>query len=182
MKKIIFITGFHCTGKSTIGSGLSQLLKIAHYSSSQLIYKGLSGYADVDKPLHLNFGFNQTVLLNELSRLTTEESIILDGHTCLIDEHRNLYKISLSFFKSLPISIIIAIKAKPEEISKRLYNRDNISMSSNIIKVYQETEVNYARLIAKKINAFYVTFNFNEDFINIAAVIRKKLKIASNDK
>lgn len=167
-KKIIFVSGIHGVGKTTLCKKISKNLSLKHYSASQLI----SNLKYIDKKVS-NVSENQNDLLESINRnFNNEEYYILDGHFCLLDSCGIIVRVPFETFKSLGLKAIIVLVDEEQEILNRLSHRDGKSYNIAFIKKFQENEIYYAKEIAYNIGVPLKIINVNygidemQSFIN----------------
>ncbi|EGZ6889714.1 ATP-binding protein [Vibrio cholerae] len=142
MKKLVFVSGIHGSGKGTLCRSLSKISGIKSYSASDLI-KNNSDYIEdskfVDKAEK-----NQSALLLGISSLK-DKKILLDGHFCLLNSNMEIVAIDYAVFDLMNISLVIFVECDPEEIRYRLIKRDNVIFSSDLLRDFQNMELKRAR-------------------------------------
>lgn len=148
---IIFVSGVHGVGKGTLCETISENFNYPAYSSSNLIKSIKQRKVDDNKRV-VDPNENQNYLITALEKLKPESKyIILDGHFCLHSESGAI-DISFKVFNKINLKSIILLTDKPSEIYKRLYSRDNSSLSLDIINTLQERERERSRLLAKSLS------------------------------
>lgn len=170
-QRIIFVGGIHGVGKTTLCKKLSTILKIRHYSAGELIE--LENKSNFSKQVS-DINKNQNILLNALTNLVTDDSIILDGHFSLINSKSVIEKIDKSVFMEIGISLVITLHGNEIDIYNRLINRDGKSLSIEKIIEFQNIELKYAEEIAKLINVNYKNFHVGSDIRLISSFINSK--------
>lgn len=165
---MIFVGGIHGVGKTYFCSELSRKLNIPHYSSSHLIAEQKKQKFSSVK-LESQINKNQDYLFNALKQLDNINFFILNGHFCLLNSKGNITKISKGTFIKLSPKRIIVLIDKPENISKKLFERDNKIYDPNLLKDFQNEELNHAKNIA---NILEIDF----DVIEMYGDIENQLK------
>lgn len=150
--KIVLVCGIHGSGKST-------LLRTMHgytiLAASEVIRNNNNGKCDNKKEV-ASIDNNQDVLLKSLSNFTTSnELILLDGHTCLLDENRNIQKIPFSFFQQMQLLGVVFVDCESYVIKERLVNR-NIYWDLNFINEFKRLEYEYAIQISETLRIKFV--------------------------
>lgn len=120
MSKIVFVSGVHGVGKSTLCGKLSETFGWTHYSCSDLI-KQNSDYIESSK-LVSSADKNQQALLRGLSQLT-EEVVLLDGHFCLLDKREQVIELKFDVFDAISPSAILFVTCEEATIHQRLKKR-----------------------------------------------------------
>lgn len=169
MPEVIFISGIHGTGKSTLGQNISDKLGIPFASASETIKKVIVN-KNWDKQKRVsNSNANQDALIQGIdlhySRFST---LILDGHFTLIDKEGNISFIHESVFSKLNISMIIVCKLEVQLIYERLLQRDQVTYSKKFLETFQEAELFQAEKIANSLDIpllYFDTGNDTEDDI-----------------
>ncbi|MER2495767.1 ATP-binding protein [Vibrio neptunius] len=138
MPKIIFVSGVHGVGKSTLCGKLSEKFGWAHYSCSDLI-KENSDYVESSK-LVSTADKNQEALLRGIGRLT-EEIVLLDGHFCLVDKDEQVIELPFEVFDAISPSAILLATCDEETIHQRLELRGGHVLALEKIVELQQHEV-----------------------------------------
>lgn len=138
MRKIMFVSGVHGVGKSTLCRKLSEKFGWAHYSCSDLI-KQNSDYVESSK-LVSEADKNQQALLIGLNKLT-EEVVLLDGHFCLLDKEEKVIELPFEIFDEISPYAILLVTCEEETIRQRLELRGGHVLSHSIIAELQGHEV-----------------------------------------
>lgn len=150
---MIFLSGVHAVGKGYFCDLVSKELGIDSYTASTLITKASNSKFGSDKLVD-NIGDNQQYLLGAVDELRDSGSeFILDGHFCLTNKSGKPERIAIDTFKSLKPEAIILLTEKPEIISERRKQRDNVIQPPQEIEKFQEMEKQYAEEVAELLNA-----------------------------
>ncbi|WP_338946726.1 AAA family ATPase [Fusobacterium canifelinum] len=142
--KIIFIAGIHGVGKTTFCKKY-ELKNV--YTASELI----KNYKIIDGKLTKNIFENQDILIEAISQIK-EEKIYLDGHLCLLDFSGKIKELPLELYKKLNILEIILLISTPFKIQERLNKRDKTIYNVELLKKFQEKEIERAKYIAQELN------------------------------
>ncbi|MFL7010930.1 ATP-binding protein [Enterovibrio norvegicus] len=143
MPKVIFVSGIHGVGKSTLCKELSSRLGFNHYSCSQII-KDNSDYIETSK-LVSGINKNQASLLRGIS-LIEDEVVLLDGHFCLLEKDFSVRKLSFDIFDNISPFVILNVTCDELEIHSRLKKRDIEVLKLSTIKNLQDNETTQANL------------------------------------
>lgn len=142
MNKLIFITGVHGTGKSTLAKKLSEKFNIHFFTASEIITKASNDmYHKLDYKCVPSIEKNQSILLTELVRMRALYDIfILDGHFVLLDHDSIPTPIAVKFISKIAPSLVILITDDPSKIAKRIFNRDGQIYDTLLITKMQNLE------------------------------------------
>lgn len=151
---MIFISGIHAVGKGYFCGLVKKQLGIEAYSASDLIAKARNSGFSSDK-LVANIEENQQYLLAAVKELRENgTNFILDGHFCLINKDTGEpERISLETFTTLKPEAIVLLTEKPEVIVERRKTRDRIDETPEYVDNFQNMEEQYAKDVAKLLNA-----------------------------
>jgi adenylate kinase len=164
--QIIFISGVHGVGKSYLCSRINELFRLPVFSASTLIKDLKKTEIDVDKRA-IDAENNQNYLICALNKLRPQsKTILLDGHFCLYGCD-GIIDIGISTFESMPLKSIITLHDVPEEIYRRMHERDGKSLDVDIIHSLQERELELARLTADQLNIELHIISANESLNNL---------------
>ncbi|ASF99816.1 hypothetical protein B9J80_05730 [Vibrio sp. V12_P9A6T4] len=137
MKKVIFISGVHGVGKSTLCSQINKHIHIMAYSCSDLI-KANSSYIEASKVVD-KAEANQKALITGLSTIN-DEKILLDGHFCLIGQDETIIELDYQVFEQINPDVVVNVVADAKEIHRRLMLRDDTCISLELIDKLQRQE------------------------------------------
>lgn len=137
MSKLIFISGVHGVGKSTLCIELNKHINIPSHSCSDII-KANSEYIETSKFID-RAEANQAALITGLAGLRSC-SLLLDGHFCLVGKEDNIIELDFKVFDEIAPSLIINVLAEPEVIHRRLMSRDGGAMHLSLIDNLQKQE------------------------------------------
>lgn len=141
-----FVCGVHGVGKTIFAKELSREMSLKYYAASDLIKKRTNKELCRYKKVKC-IANNQTLLLEALAEIK-ETQYILDGHLCLINGKNKIERISYKVFQKMNIDFIYVVVEQPEIIQNRLKKRDNQIWDLNMITVFQQEELKYAKKIA----------------------------------
>lgn len=136
----------HGVGKTIFAKELSREMSLKYYAASDLIKKRTNKELCRYKKVKC-IANNQTLLLEALAEIK-ETQYILDGHLCLINGKNKIERISYKVFQKMNIDFIYVVVEQPEIIQNRLKKRDNQIWDLNMITVFQQEELKYAKKIA----------------------------------
>jgi len=124
---LFFLGGAHGTGKSSVATVLGARMSVKVLSASRLIREEGVEPSTSDKRVGDIHG-NQERLLRALARhRALHERILLDGHFCLRSSTGDAVAIPLEIFRRIAPDALLLLVDEPEEIAKRLEQRDGIS-------------------------------------------------------
>ncbi len=172
MTKIVFVSGIHGVGKSTLCNKLFDEFGWKHYSCSDLI-KQNSDYIESSK-LVVNADKNQEALLRGVS-LIEDDTILLDGHFCLLGRELNIIELDMVVFESLSPSIVINVTCDENIILERLNARDGKTIPHGVLIDLQSRELSQAELFCKKSNCSFLNYvspkPINDLLLNLKNII-----------
>lgn len=170
LKKIIFVSGVHGAGKSTLCSIVTQRTSLPHYSSSTLI-KENSEYKELLKRA-TKTSEKQEILLNALDELP-KSSFLLDGHFCLIGEDEQIIELADDVYYRMQPSAIINVVCRPDIVKERLSNRDSNSFSTELLSELQAYEARKADKISIGLGIPLITVNSNDCLDSVLEFIKQ---------
>lgn len=154
--KLIFITGAHGVGKSTICKEAAFGTGFNYFKASDLIFTHFNRAHSPNKQIsNLDELYsNQCALVKEVSQLKRSgyKNILLEGHTCLLSQDFQIEQIPIDTFYLINISAIVIVTRSIEELYKTILLRDHVSYSLDIIQHLQDQELTTADLIAKELS------------------------------
>jgi adenylate kinase len=168
VSNIIFISGVHGAGKTTLCKNIYDNLNINYYTCSELIKRIDDKALDSSSKNINDINRNQDILLKSLNMNVNEKNILLDGHFCLIDKMGRISKMPMNIFINLPISLIVVVTRNPEDIVHSLLGRDNKNYDVKFIQSFQDQEVSYAKDVANLLNIEFIEYDYNSptDILN----------------
>lgn len=164
MPKVIFISGIHGSGKTTLGNKLSEKLGIPFTSASSIIKRMSVQNWDNEKKV-TDITQNQNVLYEGIKKFYPNcKTLILDGHFTLLDKKNSVTCISTEIYSMLNISLIIACTAEPNIIVERLKARDdNTNVNEHLLNTFQIEENKHASSVAKQLNIQIIFHDTNKN-------------------
>lgn len=141
MVEYIFLSGIHGVGKSTLVKKLQNDMDLEAFSVSDLIRKAGNDIKISQKSTG-NISRNQEMWKSELNNLElTDSKLVLDGHFCLLNSKNEIKPLDFATFKGTNMSKIIFMKNNPQVIKERLFKRDRIKYSIELLVDFQEFEM-----------------------------------------
>lgn len=145
---MIFLTGVHGVGKTTLLSRISKLHPIEIVTASDLIK---NAHGDVSNTkLVSDVDDNQKLLAEAVSAFRDErgDRFILDGHCVLINDRGNYELLPIAVFADLAPSQIIVLTDDARRICDRLRARDGHAPKESTIHQLQTIELFWSGEIA----------------------------------
>ncbi|MFH2045142.1 MAG: ATP-binding protein [Pseudomonadota bacterium] len=165
-KRIAFVGGVHGVGKSVFCSKLSEKFEFDHIIASSLINR--VHHIDLKNKSVTNIENNQLILAQEIANYRTEKNtILLDGHFCLLDTFSNIQELPLEIFKAISPFVLFLLVDKPSTIARRLSKRDGREYSSEFVSIFQEREIKWAGSVGAAINAPIRIIDLSLDYKDI---------------
>ncbi len=141
---LIFFAGIHGVGKSIFCAKLKKDIGIESISASQFMKVTKGDVKDLNN--------NQSLLLEQLKRISSQKLFILDGHFSLMNSDKVIEKIPKEIFRQInPIEIIL-LEADVEQIIIRLSRRDKVRYTINIIEDMLSLERKHAIYISNELH------------------------------
>ena len=132
---MIFLSGIHGSGKSYLCKELNKY-NIPTCSASHLVAKYKKEAYSSNKLIN-NIDDNQCVLIKAMNSLNDGNPYIWDGHLCLLNGDGEICRINSDVIIKLNPKIIITKVSDPNEIFKRLKDRDNQKYNIYFLKSFQ---------------------------------------------
>lgn len=175
MPKIIFISGIHGSGKTTLGQKLSRELQLPFDSASSIIKKMTEQNWDNEKRVK-DIDKNQNILLDGLEKLYSQvKTIILDGHCTLLNKEKRITYLPLETFQNLNLSCIIICTTSLEKIIDRLKERDgNSFIDVSTLDNFQEAEIKHANKISNELGIPIINIDTNKE--KLESLVNKIIK------
>lgn len=152
-RKLVFVGGIHGVGKTTVCRTSCVELGLNYLSAGELIKQNKIRRAqqDLDDGKRVaNIDGNQDALTIELdSVIAAGQSYLLDGHFTLFDSRGQVDRIPLETFQKIHPKAVIVLTDAPEEISRRLFERDKTRYPTTLLARMQHEELRHASLVAE---------------------------------
>lgn len=156
--KAIFVAGIHAVGKSTACKVVSDEFGIPHFTASQIIRDEKSSAVSANSKLVTDVADNQRLLIQGVSKLLKYGDLLLDGHfTVRRKLDQCIEPVHVNVFRDLHIGGIVLFIDHPEEISKRMYERDGVLDPVEVFRSHQDAEIAHAKHVASTLNLPMVT-------------------------
>lgn len=158
---IIFISGIHGVGKTTLAEKISRKLNVKHLSASDLIAIELGDRKKTKKAGDMLK--SQNSLIFAMSKIKNNANpIILDGHFVLRVDQGIYTSIPEVVFKSIGIDFVILIEDEITYILNRLNERGDFSWNYYELKKMAELERKQAILISSCLGINFKSFLPND--------------------
>jgi len=152
MKRTVFVTGIHGSGKTTLCAALSAYTKIPHHSASALIKSLSQREENVSRTTKAvrDIDGNQDLLIRAVQyQLDSVPTLILDGHFCIFDSGHRVVTIPAETFNKISLVGVILLTPPVEVTAARLKARDSMSYDISLLSELQNCEVKIGISIAK---------------------------------
>jgi adenylate kinase len=144
MNDYFLLTGIHGAGKSYLSTELKKYLDLDVYTISDLIRKAGTRIDSANKNTS-DVHANQLLWKKELNDINTEKKfLVLDGHFCLLDETQSISILPEDTFLGTNLKKIILITQEPSVIKDRLFKRDVVNYSLELLDEFQQCEIKAA--------------------------------------
>lgn len=174
---VIFVSGVHGVGKTTLCRSLSERIGAPHYSASQLIAARKAESISVDSKKVLEPHSNQSLLQEAVKEVTRNNiTIILDGHFTLIDCNEQVVSLNPSLFESLELVAVVFVVESPRIIRERIMARDGVDSDYRAIRSHQCLELVHGRYILSLLRIPYVTASSRSSH-HVDEFIRSSVKL-----
>lgn len=173
---IIFVSGVHGVGKTTICNEIKKKENIEAYSSSELIRKYSNEILDAKKEVN-DVSKNQNILIESIKiNVDRENIVLLDGHFVLLKNDHSFENVPLDTFKNINLAGVIMIVEEAEVISQRLRNRDSKNYDIEVIDRFQNLELQRAKEVCEELNIDIIEFKSGNDINKIISFINRLKK------
>lgn len=151
MNNLIFIGGIHGAGKGKICDEITNNTDLFHLTASKVLK--WNEISEIENKLVKNIKSNQDRLILNLKLIIDKEKrYLLDGHYCLLNENGKPEKVPFYTFVGIQPKKLIVVFEDPIIIKNRLESRDFKFYNEQLLKEFQDIEVEYAEEIASKLN------------------------------
>lgn len=158
---LIFIGGIHGVGKGTLCKNVASVLNMVHLTASEVL-KWSDFSEDPANKRVKDIYSTQDHLIQNLNRIVQpNQTYLLDGHFCLQNDEGIIEKIPDNIFIGInPIKIIL-VTENPEEIGRRLFQRDEKEYDIQLLKQMQEIEREHALHVSQLLGREFYEINSN---------------------
>ena len=158
---VIFVAGVHAVGKTTVCQEVAKVCNIPHYSASALIKREKEAAIPQRGKGVADIGSNQDILVRAMRRALAESdgSILLDGHFTLLNKAGKIEQIGLDVFRFLRLDCAVIYQDDPKKIADRLGERDEETLSVDLIADHQYEELLYAKDVSSKLGISLTILN-----------------------
>jgi adenylate kinase len=148
--RVIFVAGIHAVGKSTACQAVSKEFGIPHFTASQIIRDEKASAIAENSKLVADVDENQQLLLQGVSKRCEGGSLLLDGHfTIRREPDREIERIHVDVFRDLRIAGVVLFTDHPEQISKRMLERDQATLPIEMFREHQDAELAHAKFVSE---------------------------------
>ena len=167
-------------GKDIFLKDIEEKTGLKTYSASKLIEEyGKIKFKEDKKTKNINE--NQKYLINAIKTKNLSGEYILNGHFCLLNEKGKIEKIPIETFYKLNPSKIMILEEKPEIIVARRMIRDNVEVTVEDTRRFQESEIDYGREVARSLNIPIFVFNLNRENEKAIEYIKNSQRVSNKD-
>jgi len=137
----IFVAGIHGVGKTYLSSQLPAGSGLKHTSASKLIKEERELPEWSSNKRVSNVDENQVALAAAVSRYNASGSaLLLDGHFVLLSSDGEFLPLGANVFRSLNLTAILLIEADPDEIARRIADRDGLQRDAGWLTSFMAKE------------------------------------------
>jgi len=152
---LIFIAGIHGVGKTTLCLSLANTIGVECLDASKLIadQKKLLCMCEIDSGKDANdMHSNQHLLIEAITQRQKEKKwYLLTGHFSLINSSNTIQALPIYVFEAIRPAQVILLVDTVEDISRRIFTRDNVQYDTALLAEMQEIERRQARIVADKL-------------------------------
>lgn len=147
--KLIFISGVHGVGKTTMCESYVSRFGSTHKSASSLIKQAKADAFNNSTKKVKDIAGNQELLLNEIEKIRNQDNcLLLDGHFTILNADNQSTEIDISVFQKMDIDAIVIVHDEASKIANRVSGRDNFKVNECEIDNQQILEVGHAKKVA----------------------------------
>ena len=174
-QKIIFISGVHGVGKTTLCKELADSLGILYVSASELIKK-VNNDAFYKGKLVPRILDNQTILLDELAKIEQRVPILLDGHFALFNSKFEVETIASETFQSIQPSAICILTGSLDLVVQRVAERDGIRPNESSYQALIDEELAHGERIANELKVPMYVHDTNKNTHELQKFVELQLR------
>jgi adenylate kinase len=156
-----FIGGIHGVGKTTFAAAISNTTGLQCQSAGTLIKCHRNTTQGESKQVK-NVQRNQNLLLEAIEALHLTAPLLLDGHFCLLTNDNSITQIPFDTFADLNLKSITVVTDAPENIRRRLAERDGTNYDSDLLRRFQSSELAWAEEIGHRLQIPTAAFSCDE--------------------
>ncbi|MBU0622897.1 MAG: AAA family ATPase [Gammaproteobacteria bacterium] len=150
--RVIFVAGVHAVGKSTACQFVSNEFGIPYFTASQIIREERASAIAENSKLVADVDGNQKLLLQGVSKRCGVGRLLLDGHfTMRRKTDGEIEAIHIDVFRELRIAGVVLFTDHPEQISKRMLERDGATLPTEMFREHQDAELAHAKFVAESL-------------------------------
>lgn len=147
---MLFVCGVHGARKTDFANELCKELSLKNYSVRGLIQNKIGQFVSDDNGVKA--ALEDPRLLIEAIGEMKEFNYILEGNLCLINSDNKVERVSFEVFSKMHMESLYIIIDRPQQICKRLQNKDKKKWDKKFMKEFQEEEILYASELAHKLS------------------------------
>lgn len=157
--RVLFIAGIHGSGKSTLAKALSAAHDVTAYTASELI-KFQPADTDFTKKAVADVDENQVRLLASIAELAPRlESVIVDGHFCLLDSNHTVQRVPEAVFRRMAPVAVLLVREDLSRVYQRLAARDGVGISLPLLSALDIAEHRQATEISSTLGVSFMVWN-----------------------
>lgn len=157
--RVLFIAGIHGSGKSTLANALSAAHGVTAYAASELI-KFQPSDADFTGKAVADLDENQERLLASIAELSLRlESLIVDGHFCLLDSRHTVQHVPESVFRRMAPVAVLLVREDLRTVYQRLAARDGVGTPMPLLTALDLAELHQATKISNTLGVSLMVWN-----------------------
>lgn len=180
--QIVFATGIHGIGKTTLCSVISDALHLPFFTASTLI-RDARGDSQVLKKLNPEIEENAQHFKRAVQELVNaHDCLLIDGHTVLLTESGSCHRVSRTVFEELPITCFLILYNEVGLIRSRLTSIDTLELSEQTLTEFQNEELLYALSLAGDMRCDVIVARTSEDPQSIIERLLRTQALTSGSK
>lgn len=148
---VLFVGGIYGVGKSALCSRIGSALGVKHLTASDLIKYSPAPDDPTGKAVD-DLRANQERLVHVLRTVVAEgEKVLLNGHFTLLQREGRISPVPIETFRAIAPSAMLLVVGKPEEIRRRLVEREGRDFDLELIKALDHAERQHAEQVSQRL-------------------------------